>query len=59
MNFYLGPAYKEIKKKFLKVKCHYAKYLEDPDSNAECFRYIVRLLYKAIIKAEQKTKKGE
>ena len=62
ITFYLGGDNKEIKKKFEKIKRHYAIHLNERYSNSDCFRYIVRLLYNAVIKSElktKKTKKGE
>jgi len=57
ITFYLGKERKEILKKFERVKRHYGKHLNERYSDSDCFRFIVRLLYKAIITAEQKTKK--
>lgn len=60
MYFYLGKENKEIRKKFARIKRHYGKHLNERYSDSDCFRYIVRMLYKAIITAEQKkNKKGE
>ena len=56
ITFYLGSEAKDIRKKFEKVKRHYGKHLNDRYSDSDCFRYIVNLLYRAIIKAENKKK---
>lgn len=57
MYFYLGKENREIREKFERIKRHYAKYLNERYSDADCFRYVVRLLYKAIITAENKKKR--
>jgi len=54
ITFYLGKERRELLKKFERVKQHYGKNLNARYSDSDCFRYIVRLLYKAIITAEQK-----
>ena len=63
ITFYLGKERKELLKKFEGIKRHYGKHLNARYSDSDCFRYIVRLLYDAVIKAElknnNKTKKSE
>ena len=54
MTFYLGPEYKDIRKKFKVVKRHYAKQLGRNYSNSDCFRFIVNLLYKEIKRVTNK-----
>jgi hypothetical protein len=53
ITFYLGKDYRDIHAKFQKVKKYYAKNLNKRYSNSDCFRFIVNLLYKEIIKAEK------
>ena len=50
MTFYLGPDYKDIRKKFEKIKRHYAKQLGPRYSNSDCFRLIVNILYEEIMR---------
>lgn len=57
ITFYLGKDRREILKKFERVKRHYGKHLNERYSDSDCFRYLVRLLYKEIIKVEQKNNK--
>jgi len=53
ITFYLGPDYKVIRKKFETIKRHYAKQLGRNYSNSDCFRYIVNLLYKEIMRLKE------
>ena len=50
MTFYLGKDYKDIRKKFERIKRHYAKRLGPGYSNSDCFRLIVNILYEEIIR---------
>lgn len=48
ITFYLGPEYTTITKKFKKIKQHYKS-----NSNSDCFRHIVNILYKEIMRLEK------
>ena len=50
ITFYLGKDYIEIHKKFKRIRKYYGDKLQN-DSNSDCFRYIVRLLYAEIERA--------
>ena len=52
MTFYLGQESKTIRKKFERIKRHYAKRLGPNYSNSDCFRFIINLLYKEITRVE-------
>lgn len=54
MTFYLGPDYKDIRKKFERIKKHYAFRLGQGYSNSDCFRLIVNILYEEIMRVENK-----
>ena len=54
ITFYLGKEADLVRKKFARIKKHYAKDLGPSYSNSDLFRFIVDLLYMAIVTTDNK-----